>query len=338
MSEALTKFELKKQDLELIVNEKTLGSLTTNAKQIKAMVESALPNYDISNYDEGNIDLAKKDKAMLNNASKALNGKRILFEREFMQPFAEFKTVVNETIALITKCSAKIDTVVKQSEENERKKKQQKIDAIWNIKGISFVPLSKVSDPKWLNKGTKLKAIEADIDAKIAKINDDIVTIEAIGEYVELLKSLYLDTLNLNSTIQYARTLKENRERAKAEAEARAKAEAERKERAAQAKAAYEAEQESIRCKYEQPESAVDANMFDAVEEPAETSVTFAPAPDTDTSLFAGFGMPQQESQSPKGMAKAVITITDTIENIELLKQTLDFGGYQYDIEYTETY
>ena len=224
MSEAIAVFELQEKDLELVVNEKTLGSLTTNAKQIKAMVEAALPRYDISNYSESNIALAKKDKAMLNAASKALNDKRIQFEKEFMQPFAEFKVVVRDTVALIKECSGKIDTVVKQSEENERKTKQQEIDAMWARKGFELVPLAKISDPKWLNKGTAFKAIEADMDAKVARIHDDIATIEAIGEDIELLKSLYLDTLNLNNTIQYARTLKENRERARAEAEARAQA------------------------------------------------------------------------------------------------------------------
>ena len=225
MSTALAKFELTEKDLELVVNEKTLGSLTTNAKQIKEMVKKALPNYDISNYDENNIALAKKDKAMLNAASKALNDKRIQFEKEFMQPFAEFKGVVNETVALIKECSSKIDTVVKQSEENERKAKQQEIEKIWARKNFTLVSLAKVSDSKWMNKGATFKAIEAEIDEKIAKINDDIATIEAIGEDVELLKSLYLDTLNLNSTIQYARTLKENREKAKAEAEKQAEIE-----------------------------------------------------------------------------------------------------------------
>lgn len=224
MSEAIAVFELQEKDLELVVNEKTLGSLTTNAKQIKAMVEAALPRYDISNYNESNIALAKKDKAMLNAASKALNDKRIQFEKEFMQPFAEFKVVVGDTVALIKECSGKIDTVVKQSEENERKTKQQEIDTMWARKGFELVPLAKISDPKWLNKGTAFKAIEADMDAKVARIHDDIATIEAIGEDIELLKSLYLDTLNLNNTIQYARTLKENRERARAEAEARAQA------------------------------------------------------------------------------------------------------------------
>ncbi len=43
----LTKVEIKERDLELVVSEKTLGSLTTNARHIKDLVLKALPNYDI---------------------------------------------------------------------------------------------------------------------------------------------------------------------------------------------------------------------------------------------------------------------------------------------------
>lgn len=220
----MVKFELQEKDLELVVNEKTLGSLTTNAKQIKMLVEKALPNYDIANYNESNIALAKKDKSMLNAAGKALNDKRIQFEKEFMQPFAEFKAVVNDTVSMIKVCSGKIDAVVKQSEENEKTAKRADIEAMWASKNFGLVPLTKIFDSRWLNKSTTLKTVEADIDQRVSKINDDITTIEAMEEDADLLKSLYLDTLNLNSTIQYARTLKQNRERAKAEAEARAKA------------------------------------------------------------------------------------------------------------------
>lgn len=223
MSNELIKFELQEKDLELVVSEKTLGCLTTNARQIKEMVERALPNYDIINYSEDNIDLAKKDKATLNKAGKALNDKRIQFEKEFMQPFSEFKSIISETVALIKDCSGKIDSVVKQSEENAQEAKRAEISGIWDGKNFNLVSLDKIFDSRWLNRGTTLKSVDAEICAKIAGINDDIATIEAIGEDVDLLKSLYLDTLNLNSTIQYAHTLKENRERAKVEAEARTK-------------------------------------------------------------------------------------------------------------------
>ncbi len=222
MSDALVKYELQEKDLELVVNEKTLGCLTTNAKHIQALIESALPHYDISNYNEGNIAFAKKDKALLNGTSKALNDKRIQFEKEFMQPFAEFKAVVNDTVALIKDCSNKIDVVIKQSEETEKQKKRFEIDDLWEKKGFNLVPLSKIFDAKWLNKTATIKTIDAEMAKKIADINDDIATIEAIGADVELLKSIYLDTLNVNTTIQYANTLKQNRIRAEADALAKA--------------------------------------------------------------------------------------------------------------------
>jgi hypothetical protein len=216
MSTELAKIEIQEKDLELIVSEKTLGHLTTNARQIKTMVEQALPQYDIANYNESNIDLAKKDKAMLNNAAKVLNAKRLEIEKEWMKPFGEFKDVVSDTVKLISECSTKIDTVVQRSDEKVRQEKRETIHRYWESKQFALVSLDKIFETKWMNKTEKMKNICGEIDAKIVKINDDITTLEAIGEDVELLKSLYLDTLNINNTIQYANTLKQNRERAKA--------------------------------------------------------------------------------------------------------------------------
>ncbi|WP_445454072.1 DUF1351 domain-containing protein [Flavobacterium sp. 25HG05S-40] len=212
---------IQEKDLELVISSQKLGSLTTNAKDIKALVEKALPNYDVANYNESNIEQAKKDKAMLNNAAKALNSKRIELEKEFNKPFDEFKSLITDTVKLIGDCSAKIDSVVKESDEKEKGFKRDAIIEYWNSKNFKLVPIEKVFDDKWLNKTTKMKDIHSDIDSKIDKINDDIVTIEAIGTDVDLLKSLYLDTLNLNSTIQYANTLKNNRETAQREAKER---------------------------------------------------------------------------------------------------------------------
>ena len=60
---------MEEKEFELVIKEKNLGSLTTNAKAIKESVEKALSNYKAENYDESNIDDAKKDKALLNNTS-----------------------------------------------------------------------------------------------------------------------------------------------------------------------------------------------------------------------------------------------------------------------------
>jgi hypothetical protein len=202
---------IQEKDLELVVSAKTLGSLTTNAIQIRDLVKNALPKYDISNYNESNIDVAKKDKAMLNNASKVLTAKRIELEKEFLKPFDELKNTITETVKLIGECSGKIDTVVKTSEQKEKDAKRATIQKHWDSKAFTLVTLDKVFDDKWLNKGSKEKDIFKEIDTKIAKINDDLVTLEAIGQDVELLKSIYLGDLDLNKAIQYANTLKANK-------------------------------------------------------------------------------------------------------------------------------
>ncbi|MBA4155046.1 DUF1351 domain-containing protein [Flavobacterium sp.] len=223
MENSLETFVIEEKDLELVISEQKLGALTTNAKEIKSLVEKILPNYDIANYNESNIDVAKKDKATLNKASKVLNDKRIELEKEFMEPFSEFKEIINDTCKLIKTATDKIDSVVKESEAKEKESKKIEIGKFWDAQDFNLVSIYKIFDEKWLNKTAKMKDVQKEILEKISKIKDYIITIEAIGSDIDLLKSLYLDTLNLNSTIQYANTLKQNRETAQKEAEARAK-------------------------------------------------------------------------------------------------------------------
>ena len=82
--------ELNDKDLELIVSKEELGVLETNALSIKEKVEAILPNYSSENYNENNIDIAIKDRALLNKSAKALNSKRIELEKKFMEPFENF--------------------------------------------------------------------------------------------------------------------------------------------------------------------------------------------------------------------------------------------------------
>ena len=200
------------QNLQLVITDKSLGSLTTNALQIKAMVEAALPDYSIENYAD-DLELAKADKAMLNKAKKALNDERIKIEREFMKPFEEFKTIVTDTCKLIDACATKIDSVVKEADEIERNKKRALIESLWTKRNFTLVPLVKVFEDKWLLKGTKEKDIDFRMDEIVLSIESDIKTIEAIGDDVDTLKAMYLENLNLNQTIQYSARLKENKKR-----------------------------------------------------------------------------------------------------------------------------
>lgn len=236
-----TNIAIKESDLELVVSEKTLGSLTTNAKQIRDMVKAALPMYDISNYNDGNIDQAKKDKAALNKAAKALNAKRLEIEKEFMKPFGEFKEVVTETVKLIGECSAKIDIVVKQNEQQYKDKKLADIRTYFDGVNVNLVDFNKVFNPSWLNKTASLKSVCKEIDATLARIDGEIESLKSVSpEDFDVLRTYYMDTLNISSTIQYANRLKEQRERARIAEEIRRKSEEEANRKAEETKAHHQ--------------------------------------------------------------------------------------------------
>lgn len=230
-----TQLAIQETDLELVVSEKTLGSLTTNAKQIRNIVMANLPKYDISNYTDDNIDQAKKDKAALNKAAKVLNAKRLEIEKEFMKPFEEFKEVITETVKLIGDCSAKIDVVVKQNEQQYKDKKLADIRTYFDGLNANLVDFNKVYRPEWLNKSASMKSVCADIDAIFSKVENELSTLQDFGEDFDVLRTYYMDTLNINNTIQYANRLKEQRERAKASEVARIKAQEEARQREKQA-------------------------------------------------------------------------------------------------------
>ena len=207
-----TELVIKENDLELVISEKLLGSLTTNAKEIRDTVKERLPMFDISNYSEDDIGKAKLDKASLNKASKALNNKRIEIEKEFMKPFAEFKDVINETVKLISECSSKIDNVVKQSDLKYKENKKKIIRTYFDERNTNLVDFDKVFKEAWLNKTIKEKNVFVDLEQILASIKKDIEVIESMAEDFNVLKTFYLDSLNINSTILYANRLREQRE------------------------------------------------------------------------------------------------------------------------------
>ena len=294
-----TEIALQEKDLELVVSEKTLGSLTTNAKQIRDMVKNALPKYDISNYNDDNIEQAKKDKAALNKAAKSLNAKRIEFEKEFMIPFSEFKEVVNETVQLISQCSANIDNVVKQNEQQYKDTKLRAIKDYFEANNANLVDFNKVFKEVWLNKTVKEKNVFTDIDNILSSIEKDIQTIESMTEDADVLRTYYLDTLNINSTIQYGNRLKEQRDRAKAAEEARKKAE----EEASNAKT--------------QPTTSAPSNPF------AGNSFNKQPA-------FAEQPKEQPMQSTPELLTRA-FKVTTTRENIIALGNFMNDHGIDFD-------
>lgn len=218
---------LTEQSLALNVLDLTFGTLTTNALQLHDYVAATLERYTPENYSEENVDQAKADRAILNKAAKELNDRRIQIEREWNTPLQEFKSIIGDTVKMIADGSAKIDAVVKGVESKAKAEKRAAIEELWERKGITLLPLSKLWDDRWLNKTKRLPAVEKEIGEKLLKIEADLDTLAAVDtEDGEVLRAYYLDCLDLQRTLAYSTTLKANRQRLQEE-QARRQAEAE---------------------------------------------------------------------------------------------------------------
>lgn len=319
---------MENNPLTLIVKEKTLGNLVTNARDIKSYVEERLKEYNVDNYN-GDAKQAAKDKAELNNAAKTLNDRRIALEKEWNLPFQEFKDIVNDTCGLIKEASGKLDVIVKEQENREKSEKRASIEELWNNKKFNLVPLDRVFNPKWLNKTCKLSTVDFEIDEIIKRIEGDLASLDAFGEDTATLKDLYLSSLNLQTTLNKGAELKANRERL-AEMEAQKKAEAE--------KAAAEKQVEETA--EEQEEETEEAPAEDTYNVNFQTrEVTKAePAPAAEKAYkFCVYGK-DNEVESVKAIAKEMglavvpsITLFGTVSEIAKFRELLSDNGLGYD-------
>ena len=203
---------LTSNELELKANV-SLGTLESNAEQLQEFVMARIQDYKPENY-VGKAAEAKADRAVLNNAEKLLNSKRLELEREYMQPFITFKNTIAETCKAIKQASGALDEIVKAEENREKDVKRDKIANYWERQNFTLYPLEKIFDEKWLNKTAKQKDIEAEIDAKIKQTFTDLKILENFpAEEVPLLKTVYLETLNITDAMNKAEMLKNNRDR-----------------------------------------------------------------------------------------------------------------------------
>jgi len=203
--------EHEEVSLDLIVYEKNIGTLTTNAQAILEAVNRKLESYKPENYTEENIAEAKKDKAALNNSAKLLNEKRIEIEREFNKPLDPFKETVNKAVAAIKTASSRIDVLVKEVENQEKAKKKDLLIAYFNKLRCELVTFDQIFQDRWLNKTVKVKEAEGEILAAVEKIDSDLVILDRIGEPEA--RKHYLVTLNLDSALAKADEIKQAEER-----------------------------------------------------------------------------------------------------------------------------
>ena len=224
--------------MELKVNEITIPeAIQFNYEELKQELTEKVSMYETMVYTDDQIKEAKSDKANLNKLKKALNDERIRREREYMQPFNEFKTKINEIISIIDKPVAVIDKQVKAFDE---KKRQDKMEAIKKLYEESEHPewlkLEQIFNERWLLASVSMRQVQDGIEGWINEINSNLVILAELPEYSFEATETYKSSLDIQKAISEGKRLaeiqkrKEEQERLQKEAEERAKAEVKARE------------------------------------------------------------------------------------------------------------
>ena len=200
-------------NLELLVSV-DLDLLNT----IEEEVELKLSKIEGVVYDLESISIAKADKSELNKLAKALNQKRIDIEKEFMNPFTQFKAKVKSITDRIKTVSNEVDVQVKAVEQREKESRIENVLDIFIVELEKFdfeITIDLILNEKWYNKISN-KEISNGIQHALMTIENDLKVITNLNsEFEQELIERYLHDLNLPITIEYKSTL----ERAKVVAE-----------------------------------------------------------------------------------------------------------------------
>lgn len=207
------------ENLDLVVIEKSAGTLETNIDELEKFIDARLEDYTPDKF-KGNADSAKKKRAELNSGREKLKRSRIDLINELMKPYSDFEERCKTLEKKIDKASAALDEIVKTKENEEKENKRKKIELFWKTKEFDLFPLDKIFNEKWLNKTYKESDILDEMDSVIERTYKDLKTIEKFDD-ADTLKAHYLMNLDIAETLEYGDELKKQKEIAEKEAKER---------------------------------------------------------------------------------------------------------------------
>jgi hypothetical protein len=158
-------------------------------------------------------DVAKEDRASLNKAEKNIAEQYSTLKKAYEKPLQNIEANIKQIRNAIKDASGVVDKAVKAYEDMQKSKKKQEIADYFATKKFDLVPLEKIFDHKWLNKGAKMKDVREELDEAVSAVYRDIETLERIPEHGAAAKAFYLENLDMGAALRLADILKENAER-----------------------------------------------------------------------------------------------------------------------------
>lgn len=186
-----------------------------NYEELKEELVQKVDEYRATVYTAEQIKSAKADRAKLNALKKSLNDERIRLEKEYMQPFTDFKDKVAELVAIVNEGVVAIDGQVKDYEDLQKKEKEAAIKAMFEeiVKpSYPWLDISLIWDEKWLNVSVKAKHIEAAFADVMAKIKQDMEMLSRLPEYAFEAQETYKHSLLVDNALWAVDNLKQMEE------------------------------------------------------------------------------------------------------------------------------
>ena len=198
-----------------------------NFEELEAELQKQLHHYNTLVVTEETIKEGKEDRANLRKLREAIETRRKEVKKQCEAPYKAFEAKVKRLTALIDTPIAAIDSQVKTFEEREREQKHGEIAAAYdelvpeNLREI--IPLDRILDNKWLNKGTTMKSIREEIGKRVERTNVDMALIDGVNpKYMSAVLQKYIETLDVATALNYQDELIAAEERFKAQEAARA--------------------------------------------------------------------------------------------------------------------
>lgn len=192
-----------------------------NYEELKTALQERVQEYKTVAYTAENIREARSDRAKLNALKKSLIDERIRLEREFMEPFKDFKAKVTDLVMIVDEAVSAVDKQVKDYEELQKKDKQEAVESLFQAVVVPEIPwlgINQVWNEKWLNVTYKTGQIEKDFVGIVSQIKTDMEMLGRLPEYSFEAQETYKQTLNVNDALWQADHLKQMAE-AKKQAE-----------------------------------------------------------------------------------------------------------------------
>jgi hypothetical protein len=198
--------------MELKISELQLPEkIVFNYAELKAEVSERIKKYETLVYTDADIKDAKADRADLNKLKKALNDERIRLEKEYLQPFNNFKTEINEIIGIIDVPVGLIDKQIKEVEKRKKEDKKAAVKELYEkIQHPAWLEFELLFREDWLKSSYSLSHIEKQVlPDHIAVHIKNAETLVALPEFGFEAMEVYKKSLDMAEALNKAKEMSE---------------------------------------------------------------------------------------------------------------------------------